>query len=180
MQWPGSYCKYRTVDGCCKPTTSYDLDVDFLVKGLYTYSASGQPVKKRNTTKFFVNAVSSLSLSLQSKLKAFYFSCFQSPITDVIKHVKQLSSLIGYSYVHWPSIEWPSNNGVFQWRDAWTNYGVRSGLSEKDNFQKAIQLRTKVNILSALKGEGKFFFFFFSYLQIIHLDNKWQAQEIFL
>ncbi|KAJ8637706.1 hypothetical protein MRB53_011973 [Persea americana] len=123
LEWPGSYCKDSSVGGCCKPTTfdAYPLDADFLVKGLYTYSSSGQPVTKCNTTKFYVNA---------------------------------LASLIGELYVHWPSIQCPSDNGVSLWRDAWTNYGVCSGLSEKDYFNNTLLLRKKINMLSVLKWKG--------------------------
>ncbi|RWR77480.1 extracellular ribonuclease LE-like protein [Cinnamomum micranthum f. kanehirae] len=123
LKWPGSYCKDCTVNGCCMPTTftNYPLEEDFLIKGLYTYSDSGQAVTKCNTTKFYVNA---------------------------------LRNLIGDLYVHWPSIKCPSNNGVSQWRDAWTNYGVCSGLSEEDYFDKALKLRKKINLLSVLKGHG--------------------------
>ncbi|RWR77478.1 extracellular ribonuclease LE-like protein [Cinnamomum micranthum f. kanehirae] len=125
LEWPGSYCKDCTVNGCCKPTTftNYPLEEDFLIKGLYTYSDSGQAVTKCNTTKFYVNA---------------------------------LRNLIGDLYVHWPSIKCPSNNGVSQWRDAWTNYGVCSGLSEEDYFDKALKLRKKINMLSVLKWKGIF------------------------
>ncbi|KAJ8637705.1 hypothetical protein MRB53_011972 [Persea americana] len=123
LNWPGSYCKDCTVNGCCKPTTftNHPLEEDFLIKGLYTYSDSGQAVTKCNTTKFYVNG---------------------------------LRNLIGDLYVQWPSIKCPSDNGVSLWRDAWTNYGVCSGLSEEDYLDKALKLRKKINMLSVLKGHG--------------------------
>ena len=68
--------------------------------------------------------------------------------------MKQLASLIGELYVHWPSIQCPSDNGVSLWRDAWTNYGVCSGLSEKDYFNNTLLLRKKINMLSVLKWKG--------------------------
>ncbi|RWR77482.1 ribonuclease 3-like protein [Cinnamomum micranthum f. kanehirae] len=122
LEWPGSYCKDRSVNGCCKPTTfsNYPLKEDFLIKGLYTYKASGQPVTKCNNTKFYVNAL-------------------RNSIVDL--------------YVQWPSIKCPSNNGVSQWSDAWTNYGVCSGLNETAYFEKALQLRKKINLLSVLECE---------------------------
>ncbi|KAJ8637708.1 hypothetical protein MRB53_011975 [Persea americana] len=42
---------------------------------------------------------------------------------------------------------------VSLWRDAWTNHGVCSGLNETAYFDKALQLRKKINLLSVLECE---------------------------
>ncbi|KAK9114157.1 hypothetical protein Syun_020954 [Stephania yunnanensis] len=55
---------------------------------------------------------------------------------------------------YWPNIKCPSNEGKYLWRNTWNAYGVCSGLSEHDYFNKALELREKIDLLSIFNKNG--------------------------
>uniref|UniRef100_A0A1D1XXX4 Extracellular ribonuclease LE n=1 Tax=Anthurium amnicola TaxID=1678845 RepID=A0A1D1XXX4_9ARAE len=69
---------------------------------------------------------------------------------DVNQVVDERSELQQY----WSSIRCPSNDGVSSWKYTWVNYGVCSNLTQPHFFSTALQLRAKVDVLSALANKG--------------------------
>nr|DAD29355.1 TPA_asm: hypothetical protein HUJ06_030823 [Nelumbo nucifera] len=56
--------------------------------------------------------------------------------------------------LYWSNIKCPSNDGRFLWKSAWKTYGVCSGLSEHDYFERALKLRSDADMLSILGENG--------------------------
>nr|DAD33343.1 TPA_asm: hypothetical protein HUJ06_012194 [Nelumbo nucifera] len=57
-------------------------------------------------------------------------------------------------YAYWPTIKCPSTDSRYSWMNTWKTYGVCSGLTEHDYFEKALDLRAKINMLSIFKRNG--------------------------
>ncbi|XP_068666927.1 ribonuclease 1-like [Aristolochia californica] len=55
---------------------------------------------------------------------------------------------------YWSNIRCPRSEGRFLWKSVWKNNGVCSGLSQHDYFQRALNLRSKVDLLSILGKQG--------------------------
>ncbi|KAI9085457.1 hypothetical protein K1719_032618 [Acacia pycnantha] len=57
---------------------------------------------------------------------------------------------------NWPSLSCPSSNGLRFWSHEWEKHGTcsESELDIRDYFEKALQLKQKVNLLKILKDAG--------------------------
>ncbi|XP_058114181.1 extracellular ribonuclease LE-like [Magnolia sinica] len=65
-------------------------------------------------------------------------------------YVNEVADMISGMYAYWPNITCPSNNGLSSWKNLWEPYGNCMGLTEKEYFGGALQLRSTVNLLSNL------------------------------
>ncbi|KAK9136902.1 hypothetical protein Sjap_007496 [Stephania japonica] len=66
----------------------------------------------------------------------------------------QISDLESELLKYWPNIKCPSSEGKDLWRNTWNAYGVCSGLNEHDYFNKALELREKIDMLSIFNKNG--------------------------
>ncbi|XP_058111752.1 ribonuclease 3-like [Magnolia sinica] len=76
-------------------------------------------------------------------------SCCNTSTTKF--YVNEVADLIGDMNAYWPNIRCPSNNGRSNWENLWGRYGNCSGLTETDYFSRALELRSRVNLLPKLK-----------------------------
>lgn len=82
----------------------------------------------------------------------------------------QVSDLISRMERDWPSLACPSSDGVRFWSHEWEKHGTCSGLNQHDYFQKALQFKTKANLLQNLKNAG-IYYAIFLYTHQYHLNN---------
>lgn len=66
----------------------------------------------------------------------------------------EITSLKDGLYAYWSNIGCPSNDGKNSWRSTWKTYGVCTTMSEVDYFKAALELRTKICLLSILAKKG--------------------------
>ncbi|XP_058111761.1 ribonuclease 3-like [Magnolia sinica] len=66
-------------------------------------------------------------------------------------YINEVGNLISDMYAYWPNITCPSNNGMAGWKSLWEPYGNCSGLTERQYFNRTLQLRSTVNLLSKLR-----------------------------
>ncbi|XP_031488435.1 extracellular ribonuclease LE-like [Nymphaea colorata] len=69
-------------------------------------------------------------------------------------YINELLDLSESLQLYWPSIKCPQNDGKSSWRSIWKTFGVCTNLSEHDYFEKALQIRTDVNVLRILEDNG--------------------------
>ncbi|KAK9120979.1 hypothetical protein Syun_018596 [Stephania yunnanensis] len=86
-----------------------------------------------------------------------FIDIFVKRFTKNLMHAKigsgyhnELSELLKY----WPNIKCPSSEGKYLWRNTWNAYGVCFGLSEHDYFNKALELREKIDLLPIFNKNG--------------------------
>ncbi|XP_010259636.1 PREDICTED: extracellular ribonuclease LE-like [Nelumbo nucifera] len=75
--------------------------------------------------------------------------CGMSPF-----YLDEISDLNNDLNSYWPNIKCPSSESRHLWKNTWKTYGVCSGLSEHDYFKKALDLRSKIDLLSIFKKHG--------------------------
>ncbi|GLJ44076.1 hypothetical protein SUGI_0919260 [Cryptomeria japonica] len=67
----------------------------------------------------------------------------------------QISDLVGELNSHWGSLSCPSSNGHKFWSHEWEKHGTCSlNLEQHEYFNKALALRSKIDLLGALKSAG--------------------------
>ncbi|KAK1265522.1 Ribonuclease 3 [Acorus gramineus] len=69
-------------------------------------------------------------------------------------YVNQLDGLSSELAKYWSNIRCPSNNGVSNWKSTWKTYGICSGLDEPTYFDTVLNMRSKIELLSLLVGQG--------------------------
>ncbi|KAJ1255073.1 hypothetical protein BS78_K293500 [Paspalum vaginatum] len=74
--------------------------------------------------------------------------CSNAPFD--INEIIDLPGLLQY----WSNIKCPGNDGRSSWKKAWKNSGRCSGLEQKDYFETALALRSRLNPLVRLKHAG--------------------------
>ncbi|XP_058074692.1 ribonuclease 3-like [Magnolia sinica] len=65
-----------------------------------------------------------------------------------------MSEVNGDLYKYWATIKCPSADGLSMWRSDWKTYGVCSNLTQVDYFNKGLELRAKVDLITFLKNNG--------------------------
>ncbi|GLJ44074.1 hypothetical protein SUGI_0919230 [Cryptomeria japonica] len=67
----------------------------------------------------------------------------------------EISDLVGELNSYWGSLSCPSSDGHTFWGHEWEKHGTCSlNLNQHDYFQKALSLRRKIDLLTALKSAG--------------------------
>ncbi|GLJ44077.1 hypothetical protein SUGI_0919270 [Cryptomeria japonica] len=67
----------------------------------------------------------------------------------------RISDLVGELNSHWGSLSCPSSNGHQFWGHEWEKHGTCSlNLDQYEYFNKTLALRSKIDLLSALKSAG--------------------------
>ncbi|KAF8387831.1 hypothetical protein HHK36_026492 [Tetracentron sinense] len=123
---------------------SNDLDFYYLVlmwPGAYctqTTSGSCAPVTGEPKLDFFVRGL-------------LPYTDNGTALTQCNKSSFNLSDLEEDLYSYWSNIRCPSTKSSYLWKSAWTIYGVCSGLTELDYFQKSLDLLQNIDMLSILK-----------------------------
>ncbi|KAJ8625122.1 hypothetical protein MRB53_033652 [Persea americana] len=69
-------------------------------------------------------------------------------------YISELSDLTDELNAYWSTIKCPSSNAHRYWKNSWKTYGVCSGLSQHDYFKTALELRSKLNLLSIFTSNG--------------------------
>ncbi|KAF3793328.1 Intracellular ribonuclease LX [Nymphaea thermarum] len=117
------------------PSTGAPEDV--YVSTMATCTNDGKAVKKCNSSNLYINE--SVWANLGELLSSLFF---------------QLLDLSESLHLYWPSIKCPQNDGKSSWTSIWKTFGVCTNLSEHDYFEKALQIRTDVNVLRILEDNG--------------------------
>nr|GMD15173.1 intracellular ribonuclease LX-like [Ipomoea batatas] len=109
-------------------------------RGSCCYPATGKPAEDFSIHGLWPNYLSGKwpqNCDRQSSLD-------QSLVSDLISRMEK----------DWPSLACPSSDGVRFWSHEWEKHGTCSGLKQHDYFQKALQFKTKANLLQNLKNAG--------------------------
>ncbi|XP_028800245.1 ribonuclease 3-like [Neltuma alba] len=75
---------------------------------------------------------------------------------DSVFDKSQISDLISSMEKNWPALSCPSSNETRFWSHEWEKHGTfsESELDIRDYFEKALELKQKVNLLKILKDAG--------------------------
>ncbi|KAK9161547.1 hypothetical protein Syun_007888 [Stephania yunnanensis] len=85
----------------------------------------------------------------------FVKGLFPTPLMELLLLIAtRISDLESELLKYWPNIKCPSSEGKYLWRNTWNAYGVCSGLSEHDYFNKALELREKIDSLYIFNKNG--------------------------
>ncbi|KAJ3675412.1 hypothetical protein LUZ60_004454 [Juncus effusus] len=68
--------------------------------------------------------------------------------------VNQLKNFIGDMFQYWPDVSCPSNNGASMWKSTFCEYGPCSNLTQQQYFQRALDLRKDLDLLTLLGSKG--------------------------
>ncbi|POO03098.1 Ribonuclease T2-like [Trema orientale] len=125
LTWPESLCNLDpNKRSCCYPTKGGKPATDFIIHGLWPNFNNGS------------------------------FPKYCDPKNPYDKN--QVADLIGSMEKYWPSMSCPSNDGSKFWSHEWNKHGTcsKSVLNQHNYFLTTLNLRMKVDILSALKSAG--------------------------
>ncbi|CAD5166992.1 unnamed protein product [Musa acuminata subsp. malaccensis] len=129
---------------------------DYLILKLMwpgSYCASSQPTGKccmptngEPAADFLVQALETYDSATGKPVTG----CSRSCVFKILPLVNMLDNL----YTYYANLTCPSNSGMPHWKDVWCTYGTCSSLNQSLYFDRALQLRKKVDPLVNLGSSG--------------------------
>ncbi|KAF8387830.1 hypothetical protein HHK36_026491 [Tetracentron sinense] len=66
-------------------------------------------------------------------------------------HLDEVSDMMGDLYSYWSDISCPSADSINLWKFTWETYGVCSGLTQHDYFNKSLDILKEIDMLKRLE-----------------------------